>query len=94
MGPRPDRIDSRGGPVQPRRVTEESAMDTNSYVVEKLVAARLAEMRAERARRALVEEAEPRKGLASGLGAALVRLGGWFAPGAPARPNAGVRPTR
>jgi hypothetical protein len=71
----------------------ENAMDTNIYVVEKLVAARLTEMRAERARRALLEAAGPPRGLVA-LGAALARLGSWVAPSAPGRPNAGVRLSR
>ena len=56
-------------------------MDVSAYAVEKLAASRLADLRAERSRLALLEDArEGRPGVASALGVALVRLGRWLAP--------------
>ena len=71
-------------------------MELNVYVVEKLAAVRLDELRAERRRIALLEAARgPRAGIASSLGGALIRLGRWLAQGDPvAGRNAGVRVAR
>ena len=71
-------------------------MDLGVYVTEKLVAVRLAELRAESARWAVLEAARPRRrGMGPRLGAGLIRLGRWLAQGdAQAGQNAGVRVTR
>ena len=71
-------------------------MDSNTYVVEKLTAIRLAELRAEQRRIALLGAArDARPGIAAALGVALVRLGRWLAPAETAGGgNAGVRVTR
>ncbi|MGH7316504.1 MAG: hypothetical protein ACREJS_09625 [Candidatus Rokuibacteriota bacterium] len=71
-------------------------MDGNLYATEKIVAGRLAELRADCAQAALVESARGgRRGLGSVVGAALIRAGQWVARGeAVAGPNAGVRVTR
>lgn len=67
-------------------------MDFNAYVVEKLTETRLADLRAAGARAALVASVrvEPR-GVGPAVGAALIRLGRWLAPGDVAAPNGGVR---
>jgi len=71
-------------------------MELSVYVVEKLAAVRLDELRAERRRIALLEEVRtPRSGIASGLGVALISLGRWLAQGDPgAGGKAGVRVAR
>ncbi len=71
-------------------------MESSAYVVEKLVAVRLDELRAEGRRIALLEALRgPRSGIAFGLGVALIRLGRWLAAGDPvAGRNAGVRVPR
>ena len=70
-------------------------MDGNSYAVEMLAAERLADLRAARARGALIESARGEGAGMSAVGAALIRLGRWLAPGeAGAAPNAGVRVAR
>jgi hypothetical protein len=71
-------------------------MELGVYVVEKLAAVRLDELRAERRRIALLAAARgPRSGIASGLGGALIRLGRWLAQeNRGASPNAGVRVAR
>ena len=57
-------------------------MDTNVYVVEKLVADRLAEARAERHRISIVRSARAgHGGIGAGLGAALIRIGQWLTRG-------------
>ena len=68
-------------------------MDGNLYATEKMAAARLAELRADRTRAALVESARGgRRGAGVAVGSALIRLGRWLAGGAAvAAPNAGVR---
>ena len=68
-------------------------MEFSVYVVEKLAALRLDELRAEGRRIALLEAARgPRARIASGLGLTLIRLGRWLAQGDPvAGRNAGVR---
>jgi hypothetical protein len=68
-------------------------MELSVYVVEKLAAVRLDELRAEGRRVALLAAVRrPRSGIASSLGAALIRLGRWLAQGDPvADRNAGVR---
>ena len=68
-------------------------MDFNTYATEKIVAGRLADLRAARARAALLESAGvgPR-GVGVAVGSALIRLGHWLAPAEEAAaPNAGVR---
>lgn len=71
-------------------------MELSVYVVEKLAAVRLDELRAEGRRVALLEAVRrPRSGLAPGLGAALIRLGRWLGPGDPVVDGkAGVRVAR
>ena len=71
-------------------------MELSVYVVEKLAAVRLDELRAEGRRVALLEAVRrPRSGLAPGLGTALIRLGRWLAPGKPVvSGKAGVRVAR
>jgi hypothetical protein len=71
-------------------------MDGNSYAVEVLAAERLADLRAARARAALIESARgARRGVSAAVGAALIRLGCRLAPGeVVAAPNAGVRVAR
>jgi hypothetical protein len=68
-------------------------MYLNAYLVEKMVEARLADLRAERAR--LARRAAARSGpggIAPRLGAGLVRLGRWLGDGGSvAPPNGGVR---
>lgn len=69
-------------------------MDGNSYAVEVIAAERLAELRAARARAALIESVRrgPGRGVSAAAGAALIRLGRWLAPGETVTaPNAGVR---
>lgn len=68
-------------------------MDLNSYGIEKLVEARLSELRAASARAALVTSLRPKgHGARAALGVALIRAGRWLlrdravAPG-PARTN-------
>ena len=71
-------------------------MDFNTYAIEKIVVGRLADPRAASAQVALLESARvgPR-GMGPAVGAALIRLGRWLAPGeAVAPPNAGVRVAR
>jgi len=71
-------------------------MDLNVYVTEKIVAVRLADLRAAGARAALIESARvgPR-GMGPALGGALIRLGRWLAQGeVVAASNAGVRGAR
>jgi hypothetical protein len=71
-------------------------MEFNTYVIEKIAAGRLADLRAAGARAVLVESARigPR-GVRPALGSALIRLGHWLAPDAVvAAPNAGVRVAR
>lgn len=71
-------------------------MDFNTYAAEKLVAGRLAELRAAGARVALLESARvsPR-GVGAAVGSTLIRLGHWLAPDeGVAAPNAGVRVAR
>jgi hypothetical protein len=77
-------------------VTKEEAMGLNVYIVEKLAAVRLDELRAERRRIALLEAVRgPRSAIASGLGVALIRLGRRLAQRDPvADRNAGVRLAR
>ena len=54
-------------------------MDVNVYAVSKLAEARLNDLRAERARIALLESLRgPRRPLAERLGAALIRAGRWL----------------
>jgi hypothetical protein len=67
-------------------------MDYNAYVVEKLAETRLTDLRAAGARAALAGSVrvEPR-GVGPAVGAALIRLGRWLAPGDVAAPNGGVR---
>lgn len=68
-------------------------MDFNTYAAEKMVAVRLADLRAAGARASLVESARvgPR-GVRPALGGALIRLGRWLAQGdVVTAPNAGVR---
>lgn len=68
-------------------------MDFNTYAAEKMVAVRLADLRAAGARAALIESARvgPR-GMGPAVGGALIRLGRWLAQGeVVAAPNAGVR---
>jgi hypothetical protein len=71
-------------------------MDLGVYVTEKLVAVRLAELRAESARVAALAAARPRRrGMGARLGAGLIRLGQWLAQGdAQVGQNAGVRVSR
>jgi hypothetical protein len=71
-------------------------MDGNLYVVEKIAAARLAELRAARIRAALLEAARAgRPGLNEVLGPLLVRAGQWLVRrGTVMGPNAGVRAAR
>ena len=71
-------------------------MDVNTYAIEKLVAGRLADLRAASARVALLRSAQiGRRGVGVAVGAALIRLGHWLAPGeAVSAPNAGVRVAR
>jgi hypothetical protein len=71
-------------------------MELSVYVVEKLAAVRLDELRAEGRRIALLEAVRrPRSGLASGLGAGLIRLRRWLAQGDPVvGGKAGVRVAR
>jgi hypothetical protein len=71
-------------------------MELSVYVVEKLAAVRLDELRAEGRRIALLTTVrEPRFGVAAGLGVALIRLGRWLTAGYPvAGRNAGVRVAR
>jgi len=71
-------------------------MDINLYVTEKIVADRLAGLRAAGAQAGLIRSARigPR-GVGPALGQALIRLGHWLAPdeaGGP--PNPGVRVAR
>ncbi len=71
-------------------------MDFNLYATEKIVAGRLADLRAASAQAALIRTARigPR-GVGPVLGGALIRLGHWLAPdeaGAPSNP--GVRVAR
>ena len=70
-------------------------MDVSDYVMEKMAATRLEELRAHSARLALLERARGgRRGLARRLGAALVRLGRWLVrDGIPGR-NGRVRVAR
>lgn len=71
-------------------------MDLNIYVIEKVAAGRLAELRAAGARAALAEAARvgPR-GVGPAVGSVLIRLGRWLAPDeAGAGPNARVRVAR
>ena len=71
-------------------------MDFNTYATEKIVAERLADLRAASARVALIESAGlgPR-GVGPAVGSALIRLGHWLAPDeGVAAPNAGVRVAR
>jgi hypothetical protein len=71
-------------------------MDFNTYATEKIAAGRLADLRAARARVALIESAggAPR-GVGPVVGSALIRLGQWLARDeAVAAPNAGVRVAR
>ena len=71
-------------------------MDFNIYAIEKIAAGRLDDLRAAGARAGLVESARvgPR-GVGPAVGAALIRLGHWLAPGAAAgASNAGVRVVR
>ena len=71
-------------------------MDFNTYATEKIVAGRLADLRAASAQVALLEAAGvgPR-GVGAAVGSAFIRLGRWLAPGeAGAAPNAGVRVAR
>jgi hypothetical protein len=71
-------------------------MEPSVYVVEKLAAVRLDELRAEGRRIALLEAARgPRPRIASGLGVALIHLGRWLAQGDPVvGGKAGVRVAR
>ena len=71
-------------------------MELGVYVVEKLAAVRLDELRAEGRRIALLAAVRgPRPRIASGLGVALIRLGRWLAQGDPvAGGKAGVRVAR
>ena len=71
-------------------------MGDNVYAVEKIAAARLADLRAASARIALIESARGgRRGWGSAVGTVLVRLGQWLAAGEGAEgANAGVRVTR
>lgn len=68
----------------------------NLYATEKIAAGRLAELRADRARAALVESARGgRRGMASAVGVALIRAGQWLARDEAAGAlNAGVRVAR
>ncbi len=71
-------------------------MDFNIYATEKIVAGRLADLRAAGARVVLLESAGvgPR-GLGAAVGSTFIRLGRWLAPGeGAAAPNAGVRVAR
>jgi hypothetical protein len=71
-------------------------MDFNTYVAEKMMEARLADLRAAGARAALLASARvgPR-GVGPAVGGALIRLGRWLAQGeVVAGPNAGVRVAR
>lgn len=70
-------------------------MDFNTYATEKIVAARLDDLRAASARVALIQTAGSPRGVGSAVGVALIRLGHWLAPDEPgAAPNAGVRVAR
>jgi hypothetical protein len=71
-------------------------MDFGIYVTERMVAARLDELRAEGRRRALLRTARaPGSRVGTGLGIALIRIGRWLAPGDPgAARNGGVRLAR
>jgi len=54
-------------------------MDVNVYAVSKLAESKLGELRAERARIALLESLRgPRRPLAARVGAALIRAGQWL----------------
>lgn len=56
-------------------------MDMNGYVVEQLVRARLSELRAARARQALLDSLRPPgRGVVREVGVVLVRLARWMAP--------------
>jgi hypothetical protein len=71
-------------------------MDFDIYATEKVVAGRLADLRAASTRAALIASARvgPR-GVGPAVGSVLIRLGCWLAPGeADAAPNAGVRVAR
>jgi hypothetical protein len=71
-------------------------MDFNTYAAEKMMEARLADLRAAGARAALLASARvgPR-GVGPAVGGALIRLGRWLAQGeVVAGPNAGVRVAR
>jgi hypothetical protein len=71
-------------------------MDYNIYATEKLAAARLADLRAARARAALAESSRgPRRGLGRVVGQVLIRVGRRLAEGAAVTAaNAGVRGAR
>ena len=60
-------------------------MCMNVYVASKVAESRLSELRAERARIALLESLRgPRRPLAARVGAALIRAGEWLGAGEPA----------
>lgn len=60
-------------------------MDLNVYAVSKIAEARLAELREDRARIALLDSVrDPRPGVRARLGAALIRVGEWLGAGEPA----------
>ena len=70
-------------------------MDFNTYATEKMVAGRLADLRAASARAALIQALGSPRGVGSTVGSALIRLGHWLgADEAAAAPNAGVRVAR
>jgi hypothetical protein len=71
-------------------------MDFNTYATEKIVAGRLADLRAASAQVALLESAGVgRRWVGAAVGSAFIRLGRWLAPGERvAAPNAGVRVAR
>jgi hypothetical protein len=70
-------------------------MDGNLYAVEKIAAQRLTDLRAARAREALLESARAgRPHVGAVLGAALIRAGQWLTGEAVPGRNAGVRVAR
>ena len=70
-------------------------MDCNLYAIEKIVAIRLADLRAARAQAALAESLRrPRRGPAAVVGAALIRVGRWLVRDQAAPANGEVRVAR
>jgi hypothetical protein len=68
-------------------------MDGNLYALEKMAVQRIVDLRAERARAALLASAS-RPGVGTALGVALIRAGEWLAGGAAAGRDEGVRVAR